>query len=159
MSEFRPPPSEAQADSVLIEAESSFEAGLIEGARGLYREASSIFTRLVEVASDEAKLGLYLAKASYCDFMVAYCEAIGLKEAIDRTIMSGGSTNPKDVSRLKLLVRLADKCLKEAVLRLEKLREKADEGGIKKHMDELVKMIGKKVEAFVDFRDEVEVLV
>jgi len=157
LSEIRPPPSEAQAESILVEAESSFEAGLVEGARGLYREASYFFTRLVEVAPDEARLGLYLAKASYCDFMVAYCEAIELKESVDRTIMSGGSANPKDVSRLKLLVKLADKCLKEAVLRLEKLREKADEE-VKKSMDDLVKMIGKKVEGFVNFRDEVEML-
>jgi len=157
LSEARPPPTEAQADSILIEAESSFEAGLIDGARGLYREASSFFTRLVEVAPDEARLGLYLAKASYCDFMVAYCEAMKLKEDIDRAIMSGGMADPRDVSRLKLLVRLADKCLKESVLRLERLREKADEE-VRKRMDELVGMIGKKVEPFVDFRDEVEVL-
>ena len=159
MSEARPPPSEAQADSVLIEAESSFEAGLIDGARGLYREASYLFTRLVEIAPDEARLGLYLAKASYCDFMVAYCEALALKENIDKTIMRGGSADPRDVSKLKLLVRLADKCLKEAVLRLEKLRGQTGEEEAKKRMDELIKMIGKKVEGFVDFRDEVEVLI
>jgi len=158
LSETRPPPSEEQAESILIEAESAFEAGLIDAARGLYREASSLFTRLVEVAPDEARLGLYLAEASYCDFMVAYCEAVELKENIDRTIMSGGSASPTDTSRLKLLVKLADKCLREAVLRLDKLREKADEE-VKKRMNEVVRMIGKKVDAFVELRDEVDVLV
>ncbi len=152
------PPSEAQADSVLIEAESSFEAGLIDAARNLYREASSLFTRLMDMAPNEAKLALYMAKASYCDFMMAYCEAIDLKRRLDEVVMRGQEASPEDVSRLKLLARIADRYLKEAVLRLERLRSSTDDEAIRRAVGEVVRMIGKKVEAFVEFRDEVEVL-
>jgi len=152
------PPSEAQADSVLIEAESSFEAGLIDAARNLYREASSLFTRLMDMAPNEAKLALYMVKASYCDFMMAYCEAIDLKKRLDEAVMKGQEASPEDVSRLKLLARIADRYLKEAVLRLERLRSLTDDEAIREAVGEVIRMIGKKVEAFVEFRDEVEVL-
>ena len=152
------PPSEAQADSVLIEAESSFEAGLIDAARNLYREASSLFTRLMDMAPNEAKLALYMVKASYCDFMMAYCEAIDLKKRLDEAVMKGQEASPEDVSRLKLLARIADRYLKEAVLRLERLRSSTDDEAIREAVGEVIRMIGKKVEAFVEFRDEVEVL-
>ena len=116
-----------------------------------------MFTRLASRARDRAKLSLYLAKASYCDFMRAYCEARELKSSIDDKAVRGQPAGPEEIGRLRLLTGLAEKCLRETVKRLDKLRKTCGEA-VEEEVGEVVRMLAKKVEVFLDFRDEVESL-
>ena len=151
------PLSEEQANSLLIEAESSFEAGLVEAASDLYRKASLLFTKLASTAKSEARLELFLAKAAYCDFMRAYCEALVIRSSIDGIIMSGREIDPSMLTELKRFVRLAFKCLKEAVRRAERLREPtAQDERLGSALMELLGMIRRKTGDFLDFTEQVE---
>jgi len=151
------PATEEQANSLLIEAESSFEAGLIEVAAGLYMKASGLFTKLASTAKDEVKLELYLTKAAYSDFMRVYCEAIALRSSIDEDVMMGREVRPDKLVELKHLTRLADKCLREAVKRAEKLKRPAAENEeLGEELAELLKMVKRKTEGFLDFKGQVE---
>jgi len=128
----------------------------VENAARLYGEGVRAFMRLASSIRDELKLSLCLAKASYCDFMKAYCEALGLRKSLEDVKAKGGPAGPDEVGRLKMLVRLAERCLRETVRRLEKLREVIEDEALRGEMTELIKMVGEKVEPFLDFRDEVE---
>jgi len=157
MSESNLPLTEEQANSLLVEAESSFESGLMDAAIKLYRECSRMFTRLASMAEKRVRMSLFLAKASYCDFMKAYCEARKLRDAIDNVLVKGGEVDSEEISKLKVLTRLAEKCLRETVKRLERLRSSArEDSSVIEDMSGVVSMISKKVEDFLDFRDDVE---
>ena len=113
--------------------------------------------KLSGLSLDEARVELLLAKASYCDFMRAYCEAIELKASIDRALMTGSKIDVEEVSKMKRLTKIAEKCLKEAVMRIEKLRALvADDEAMTTAIADLVKMIGKKVEGFRSFKEDLE---
>ena len=72
MSEPGPQPTEERANNLLVKAESSFSSGLMDEAVRLYHECSRMFMRLASAAEEKPRMALFLAKASYCDFMKAY---------------------------------------------------------------------------------------
>ena len=147
------PVSEEQARSLLIEAESCFEAELLEEAAKLYQLASTLFTKLSERAEGE-KLELFLAEASYCDFMKAYCDARILYSSLDRAATTGLELNVADLDRLKVLVRAATKCLNEALRRLSALASSRDPE-VSRAASEVVDLIDKKADKFKEFRSTV----
>ena len=157
MSEPGPQPTEERANNLLVKAESSFSSGLMDEAVRLYHECSRMFMRLASAAEEKPRMALFLAKASYCDFMKAYCEAVKLRDAIDKVLASGGEVDPEEVNKLKALTRLAERCLLETVRRLEKLRSSTPgDASVMEDVSDVVSLIGKKVEGFLDFRDGVE---
>ncbi|HDI00820.1 MAG TPA: hypothetical protein ENF78_00085 [Candidatus Bathyarchaeota archaeon] len=149
------PVSEEQAKSLLVEAESCFEADLLEEAAKLYQLASRLFTKLSEEA-EGLKLELLLAEASYCDFMQVFCEALALRSSLRRAAISGLPIDIKDIDRLKRMIRTANKCLNEALKRLSKLISAAEGSEVAKIASEVVDLIDKKADKFKDLRAEVE---
>lgn len=153
------PPSEAQAESFLIEAESCFEANMLEEAIRLYNEASLLFTKISGTAKSAIEIELLFAKAAYCDFMKSYCEALEHKKNVERALMAGSHIDPGEISKLKYLVKMAEKCLREAIMRLEKVRKKAGEDeDIIDAVAEFLEMIKRKLDSFKELKDYIEFL-
>ena len=151
------PVSEEQARSLLIEAESCFEAELLGEASRIYQMAATLFTKLSEKAQGH-KLELLLAEASYCDFMKAYCDALMLMSSLRRAAVSGLALDVGEIDKLKLLVRTASKCLNETLRRVSRLIEAGVDKDISRAASEIVERIGKRADKFKEFREEVESL-